>query len=108
MNRWTIQYTPTEIMTMMQEAGVPAGMVQSTEDIVDFDPQVKARELLPIRHHPVIGDFFHTRWPFLLSKTPAVTKTAPCLGEHNYYVCTEILGMSDDEFVELIDSEVLV
>jgi crotonobetainyl-CoA:carnitine CoA-transferase CaiB-like acyl-CoA transferase len=26
---------------------------------------------------------------------------APCLGEHTEYVCTRILGMSDEEFVDL-------
>jgi benzylsuccinate CoA-transferase BbsF subunit len=106
-NRWTIHYTPKEVMTMMQEAGVSAGIVQSTEDIVDFDLQVRARKLLPVVHHPVIGDCLHIRWPFILSKTPEVLTTAPCLGEHNHQVCTEILDMSDDEFVRLLDSGVL-
>jgi len=107
-NKWTMNYTPREVMTMMQEAGVPAGIVQNTEDIVEFDPQVKARELLPRRCHPVIGDCLHTRWPFVLSKTPGVIRTAPCLGEDNYYVCTQILGMSGEEFVELVNSEVII
>ena len=107
-NKWTMNYTPREVMTMMQEAGVPAGIVQNVEDIVDFDPQVKARELLPRQHHPVIGDFLYTRWPFLFSKTPVLIQRAPCLGEHNHYVCTGILGMSDEDFVELLNSEVII
>jgi benzylsuccinate CoA-transferase BbsF subunit len=106
-NEWTINYPAKEVMVMMQEVGVPAGVLQTTEDIVDYDPQVKARELLPIRHHPVMGDCLHARWPFILSKTPAEIQTSPCLGEHNRYVCTEILGMSDEEFAELVDSEVI-
>jgi benzylsuccinate CoA-transferase BbsF subunit len=107
-NKWTAQYTPREVMTMMQAAGVPAGMVQNTQDIVDFDPQVKARELLLRMHHPVVGDYLHTRWPFILSKTPANIRTGPLIGAHNHYVCTEILGMSDEEFVELVNAEVIV
>jgi len=31
---------------------------------------------------------------------------APCLGEHTEYVCTEILGMSNDEFLELYNTGV--
>lgn len=107
-NEWTAQYTPQEVMTMMQEAGVPAGIVQNAQDIVDFDPQVKARELLLRMHHPVIGDYLHTRWPFVLSKTPAMIRTGPLIGAHNHYVCTEILGMSDEEFIELVNTEVIV
>jgi len=30
----------------------------------------------------------------------------PCLGEHNAYLCTEVLGMSDEEFVELLQAGV--
>jgi benzylsuccinate CoA-transferase BbsF subunit len=107
-NKWTAQYTPQEVMTMMQEAGVPAGVVQNAQDIVDFDPHVKARELLLKLHHPVIGDYLHTRWPFILSKTQANIRTGPLIGAHNYYVCTEILGMSEEEFVELLNQEIIV
>jgi benzylsuccinate CoA-transferase BbsF subunit len=103
-NKWSVHYAPREVMTMMQQAGVPAGIVQNAEDIVDHDPQVKAREFLPRRNHSVIGDFLHERWPFLLSQTPGETRSFPCLGEHNHYVCTEILGMSDEEFAELENS----
>jgi benzylsuccinate CoA-transferase BbsF subunit len=107
-SEWTINYPAKEVMVKMQEAGVPAGVLQTTEEIVDYDPQVKARELLPTRHHPVMGDCLHARWPFILSKTPGEIRTTPCLGEHNYYVCTEILGMSDEEYTELVDSEVII
>jgi benzylsuccinate CoA-transferase BbsF subunit len=107
-NKWAEQYTPQEVMTMMQEAGVPAGIVQNAEDIVDIDPHVKARGLLLRLHHPVVGDYLHTRWPFILSKTPAVIRTGPLMGAHNHYICTEILGMSDEEFVELVNAEVIV
>jgi len=107
-NRWTAQHTPREVMSLMQAAGVPAGAVQNAEDIVDFDPQVKARELLLKMHHPVVGDYLHTRWPFILSKTPADIRTGPLIGADNHYVCTEILGMSDEEFVELINRDVII
>jgi benzylsuccinate CoA-transferase BbsF subunit len=93
---------------MMQAAGVPAGIVQNAQDIVDSDPQVKARGLLLRMHHPVIGDYLHTRWPFVMSKTPPVIKTGPLIGAHNHYVCTEILGMSDEEFIELVNAEVII
>jgi benzylsuccinate CoA-transferase BbsF subunit len=107
-NQWTRQYEPREVMTIMQEAGVPAGIVQNAEDIVDFDPHVKSRELLLQMHHPVIGDYLHTRWPFMMTKTPADIRRGPLIGEHNYYICTEILGMDDAEFITLVNDEVLI
>jgi benzylsuccinate CoA-transferase BbsF subunit len=104
---WTRQYTPQEVMTELQAVGVPAGIVQNAEDIVEFDPQVKARELLPKRRHPVIGEFLHTRWPFILSETPNVINTTPCLGEHNWTICKDILGMTDEEYIEFETAGVL-
>ncbi len=106
-NEWTSRYTPREVMTMMQAAGVPAATVQNAEDIVDIDPQVKDRELLLQMHHPVVGDYLHTRWPFIMSGTPADIRRGPLIGEHNHYVCTEILGMSDEDFIKLVNDEVV-
>ena len=107
-NRWTAQYTPREVMTKLQEAGVPAGAVQNAEDIVDVDPQIKAREVLLNMHHPVVGDYLHTRWPYIMSKTPADIRRGPLIGEDNNYVCTEILDMSDEEFVKLMNDQVII
>ena len=107
-NRWTARYTPREVMKILQEAGVPAGAVQNAEDIVDFDPQIKAREVLLNMHHPVVGDYLHTRWPFVMSETPADIRRGPLIGEDNNYVCTQILGMSDEDFVKLINDEVII
>lgn len=42
-----------------------------------------------------------------LSATPAQGyMLGPCLGEHTEYVCTKILGMSDQEFIELVQAGV--
>ena len=105
---WTSRYTPREVMTMMQAARVPAGVVQNAEGVIDFDPHVKDRELLLQMHHPVVGDYLHTRWPFIMSGTPADIRRCPLIGEHNHYVCTKILGMNDEEFIKLVNDEVVI
>ena len=51
---------------------------------------------------------FNVRMPARLSETPYEIRRAPMLGEHNEYVCTELLGMSDDEFVQLIADGVAI
>ena len=42
---------------------------------------------------------------FKLSATPMGRKAAPCLGEHTEYVCREIMGLSDEEFIQLLAEE---
>jgi crotonobetainyl-CoA:carnitine CoA-transferase CaiB-like acyl-CoA transferase len=98
---WTEQHSAEEVMQIMQAAGVPAGVAQTMEDLVKHDPQLKEREFLVLLKHPVIGAFNHPTPPYKLLKTKAQVRTSPCLGEHTEYVCTEFLGMSNEEFVEL-------
>jgi benzylsuccinate CoA-transferase BbsF subunit len=98
---WTINFTPEEIMTRMQSAGVPAGVVKNAADIYD-DPQLRQRNLFWPLNHPDMGLFTHLGQGFELSKTPAqACMPSPRLGEHTEYVCTKIMGMTDEEFVKL-------
>ena len=92
---------------MMQAVGVPAGIVQNGEDLVDRDLQLRYRGHTQLPDHPEFGIYPSEVAPFRLSETPSkLTIPAPCLGEHNEYVCREILGMTDDEFLEFVASGV--
>jgi len=99
---WTVNYTPQEVMRLMQEAGVPAGVVESGEELV-ADPQLNHRRTHIIREHPEIGAHIYHSPPYRFSKTPhELTMPAPCLGQHNEYVLKDIMGMSDDEVGDLL------
>jgi benzylsuccinate CoA-transferase BbsF subunit len=98
---WTQEHTDKEIMELMQTAGVPAGVVQSVQDLLDSDLQLKEREFQARLEHPVMGIINHPTPPYKLIKTPARVKTSPCMGEHTEYICRQVLHMSDAEFIEL-------
>jgi len=101
---WTIEHRTEKVMFKMQAAGVPAGVVQNSEDLFEHDPQLKSRQFFRRLHHTEMGDCAYAGPSFRLSKTPCkLERAAPCLGEHTKYVCTEILGMSDKEFVGLLN-----
>lgn len=104
---WTVGYSPSELMTLCQQHGVKSGAVQNAADLVDRDPHVKARGLFVEMEHPVLGRVGHPATPVKYSRTPAVTKTAPRMGEHTEHVCTTILGMSADECSRLREEGVL-
>ncbi|MBN1848397.1 MAG: CoA transferase [Deltaproteobacteria bacterium] len=103
---WTSERDPQEVMRLMQKAGVCAGIVQDARDLMENDPQLKERNFLLNLKHPVLGVCAHPTPPYKLLKTPAQVKTAPCLGEHNDFICTRILGMPDEKFVELLQEGV--
>ena len=91
-------------MRMMQAAGVPSGAVQTCEDLSQ-DPEMKYRHHFTKLVHPEIGEQNYDMAAFKLSVSPAeIRRPAPCLGEHNEYFYTEVLGMSSEEFVQLLNA----
>jgi benzylsuccinate CoA-transferase BbsF subunit len=104
---WTINLTPEEVMAQLQDAGVPAGVVENAADIYS-DPQLRHRNLFWPMDHSEMGSFTHLGASFELSKTRAQAyMPSPCLGEHNEYILTKILGKTDEEFLELLQTGVL-
>lgn len=99
---WTIQHSAEEVMTLMQQAGVPAGAVWNSQD-VHQDPQLEARQYFWRFEHTELGSHLCDGSPIKLSKTPAQPqRPAPLLGEHNEFVCKELLGMSEKEYIDLL------
>ncbi|MBI4321439.1 MAG: CoA transferase [Chloroflexi bacterium] len=100
LERWTISMDALDLMVRLQNQGVPAGKVQSSADLLDSDPQLQHRRFWREVNSEVMGTFKHYASPARLSKTPDQIREAPRMGEHNYDVCTRLLGMSDLEFAE--------
>jgi crotonobetainyl-CoA:carnitine CoA-transferase CaiB-like acyl-CoA transferase len=102
-NAWTADKDAYELMADLQTRGVPAGVVQSAREILDYDKHVKARGYYEYLDHAETGRAAYDGPPFKLSKTPGRHAwPAPLLGEHTEYVCKEILGLSDEEVAELM------
>jgi crotonobetainyl-CoA:carnitine CoA-transferase CaiB-like acyl-CoA transferase len=107
--QWTVNHSAEEVMMIMQQAGVEAGVVQGMEDIVENCPQLDHRNYWWMLEHPEIGKTKNAGNSYILSKTPyQLQRPAPCFGEHTGYVCTQLLGMSDEEFVDLFQNDVFV
>jgi len=99
---WTMNYPPEEVMSRMQAARVPAGVVASGEDLV-ADPQLNHRGTYVILEHPEMGPHIYQPPPYRLSKTPSeLTMPAPCVGQHNEYILKDVLGMSAEEVADLV------
>lgn len=98
-SQWTQQFTAEEIMQRLQAIGVPAGIVQNAQDIVERDPQIRHRKHLVSLPHPEMGHSLYSNTPFKMSKSQVgVRKSAPLLGEDTEFVCKTLLGMTDEEF----------
>ena len=107
-NEWTDNFTDGDVMSKMQKAGISAGVVQNGQDIVDSDPQLAHRHHLFTLDHPEIGSYVSEAPGFRLSDVPLdLHESSPCVGEHNYYVCSELLGISDEDFANMVSAGVL-
>jgi crotonobetainyl-CoA:carnitine CoA-transferase CaiB-like acyl-CoA transferase len=105
---WTADRDAHQLMSALQAAGVAAGVVQDAPELLDTDPQLRARGgLLTQLDHPVIGVHGLPQPPFRLSLTPASVTRAPLFGEHTEQVCTGLLGFSDAEYANLVEERVL-
>ncbi len=104
---WTVTQSAEEVVHRMQSEGVPAGVVADGRDL-HSDPQLLHRQHFHTLVHPELGAHSYEMPSWRLSKTPCeIRRPSPCLGEHTEYVCTEILGMADNEFIELLNEGIL-
>lgn len=100
---WTLDHPAEEVMNLMQAAGVAAGVVETANDLLDNDPQLKHKHFFWEAENSKLGKHIMSAPPFVLSKTHyREVKHGSVLGEDNEYVLKDILGMSDEEIAELV------
>ena len=85
-----------------QSLGFQWGIINAPEDVLK-DPHFQARGFPVTVEHPELGQSFtYAGAPYDLPEAPwAIHRRAPLLGEHNYEVYIDELGMSADEFESL-------
>jgi crotonobetainyl-CoA:carnitine CoA-transferase CaiB-like acyl-CoA transferase len=111
-DQWTCTLEPYAAMEMLQQAGIAAGVAQTAEDRCDHDPQLTALQWLTEVPGTKIGTWPVAELPVRLTETPAHIggrwdRGAPCYGEHNYEVYSELLGLSPGEVDELAGEGVI-
>jgi benzylsuccinate CoA-transferase BbsF subunit len=103
---WTCNYTPGEAVEILQEAGVPAGPSVNIEELVR-DPHLNERGFFVTPEHPEVGKRVLEGMPWKSSVSQPVFDPAPLLGQDNYYVFHELLGMSDEGFARLVNQGII-
>jgi crotonobetainyl-CoA:carnitine CoA-transferase CaiB-like acyl-CoA transferase len=105
---WTRQRGPREAMTTLQEAGVPAGMMQRLADHAD-DPQLRARGHWRLLVQPQLGEVLPTENGPATYRALAEPRMrpAPLPGEQTAEVMAEVLGLDAARIAELVEQGVL-
>ena len=95
--------TSQEWLVILEEVDIPAGPVNSPEDLLNC-PHLKAVKMFPEVDHPTEGRIRHIKVPVTFSKTPGgLYQHAKVLGENTEQILFD-LGLSDTDISDLYKS----
>ncbi|MCF2531496.1 CaiB/BaiF CoA transferase family protein [Yinghuangia soli] len=98
---WTAQHAAEDLLTTLNEAGVPAGRIYTAKDMF-ADPHFAAREAIVKLMHPELGEFpLHNVFPKLSATPGRVRHLGPELGQHNDHVYRDLLGLTAAQLDDL-------
>ena len=98
---WTKDQECHDVMSKLQRAGVPSGVVQNGADLVD-DEHLKARGFLIEQQNPRLGRVILPGFPMRFSACLTDPNWEfPVLGHHNEEVFSDLLGYSSEKIAEL-------
>jgi benzylsuccinate CoA-transferase BbsF subunit len=101
LTNWTQAHDHNQAMHTLQAHGVAAGAVLTGGETL-VDAHLEARGFWDVVEHPESWTYKQVTPPWRLSKSPRrSTSPAPTLGEHNHYVLSDLLGLSQQEVAAL-------
>jgi formyl-CoA transferase len=104
---WTRGKPRDELLDLMHEFGVPAGLIYRAPDML-ADPHFQSREAIVTVPHPDLGELKMQNVAPKLSATPGgVRAPSPRLGQHNDEVYRDLLGLSAEEYRDLQSRRVI-
>jgi crotonobetainyl-CoA:carnitine CoA-transferase CaiB-like acyl-CoA transferase len=102
---WCQQHTKKEAMEILGKAGIPAGAVYDTGDLL-AEPTFQSRGIIQTQHHPN-GDFRMPTFPVRFDGKPPQITRSPLLGEHSEEVFQSWLGLGAGDVKGLKDEGVV-
>jgi crotonobetainyl-CoA:carnitine CoA-transferase CaiB-like acyl-CoA transferase len=101
MTAWTGERDCYEVMNVMQQSGVPCGVVQNGADLV-ADVQLGARNFIVGKDNPRLGRIILPGFPIrFANSTIEPSWEFPALGRDNSAVLEGLLGMAPERVAEL-------
>jgi len=95
---WTETMDKYELADKCQAAGVRGMPVQSSEDRVEHDPQLRDRGMYTEMDHPMLGRWKFQNAPFKLSGSPPeMHRPPPMIGQHNREIMEDLLGLGHQD-----------
>jgi formyl-CoA transferase len=103
---WAAQRTKREVMETLGSAGIPAGAVFDTNELIN-DRFLQDRGMFSKIDHPVRGEVTMPGWPVKMSASCVPLSAAPLLGQDNLQIYGELLGCGSEQIEALRAEEVI-
>ena len=105
--QWTASREAYAISHQLQQKRIPASPVLRGPDLLE-DPHYRERDTFIEVDHPQVGSRWYPGVPWKMSATPGqVHWAAPTLGQHNYQIYHELLGIPGEEIAQLVETGVI-
>jgi len=103
-NHWTSSQDAATLMHRLQQAKIPAGVVQRSSDLL-ADKQYQHRGFYHHYDHQVMGNIPYAGHQYKISNyTNGPRGPAPVMGQHSYEVLSELLKLSDEDIASAFAS----
>ena len=104
---WTMQRTKYEAFEALAAAGVWCGAVLTPIEVINNE-HLKQREMIVTVKDDYRGDYRMIGSPVKMEKSPVTVTQAPRYSEHTDEILRSMLGVSEDEVVELRSDGVII
>jgi len=105
--QWTLGCQAEDVVEKLQAAGVPAGPVLDSAQVL-ADPHMVQRGYVQSPDHPIVGPRPMGAFSWTVDGgQPAIPRSAPLFGEHNKKVIQELLQVPGEEFERLMQNGVI-
>ena len=99
--KWTLSFSRDNLIEICTESDVPAGAINSISDIFN-DPHFEERKVMKNFHVPNLGEIKVPNVIPGLSDSPGTVEfLGPDLGQDNYAIYKQELGLSEEDLDEL-------
>ncbi|MAP40230.1 MAG: formyl-CoA transferase [Dehalococcoidia bacterium] len=104
---WTMQRTKYEAFEALAAAGVWCGAVLTPIEVINNE-HLKQREMIVTVKDDYRGDYRMIGSPVKMEKSPVTVTQAPRYSEHTDEILKSMLGVSEDELMELRSDGVII
>ncbi|MDP6605684.1 MAG: CoA transferase [Dehalococcoidia bacterium] len=104
---WTGERDAWEVMHTLQAAGLMAAVVEDLEDMMTRDPWLPGNHLVAVGLEGEQYPFTTHAQPIRLNGETPPLRRSPIWGTHNEEVLRGELGLSEDEYLQLVAEQVI-